>query len=148
MLDHTDQQPTDNVNHHDQQAGNRIAAHEFTGTVHRAVKVCFLRHFGTAFFRLIFTNDARVEIGVDSHLFTGHAVKHEARAHFSDTPGTLGDNHEVDDNEDDKHHDTHGEVAAHQEVTKRLDHFTCRRATGVPFHQDDTGGGDVQRQTQ
>ena len=34
MLHDTDQQAADDVQHHDHQAGNGIATHEFTGTVH------------------------------------------------------------------------------------------------------------------
>ena len=85
------------------------------------------------------------EDGNDLHLIAlevyrvEHPVQHKARAHFGDTAGTFGDNHKVDDDEDDKHHDTDGEVTAHQEVTERFNHLSCRGGTRMPFHQDDTG---------
>ncbi|MNP21340.1 hypothetical protein D3C76_1139530 [compost metagenome] len=147
VLQNPDQQAAHHVDHHDQNTGDGIAANELTRTVHRAVEVGLLGHFCTAFFRFIFANQPGVEIGVNRHLFARHPVQYETRAHFRDTSRTFGDNHKVDDHEDDKHHNTDGEVAAHQEVAEGLNHLTCRRAAGMTIHQNDTGGGHVQRQT-
>ena len=148
VLHHADQQPADHVNHHNENAGDGVAAHELTGAVHRTVEVRFLRHFATARFRLLFADQASVQVGVDRHLFARHAVKHEARAHFRDTPCAFGDNHEVDHYQDNEHHDADGEVAADEEVAERLDHPSRRARAGVTFHQNDARRGDVQRQAQ
>ena len=148
MLQNTHQQAAHHVNHHDENARDGITTHKLTRTVHRAIEVRFLGHFRTAFFRFIFRDESGVEVGVDRHLLTWHPVQHKARTHFRDTPRTFSDNHKVDDNEDDEHHDADGKVTAHEEVAERLDHFTGRCRTGMPFHQDDTRGRHVQRQSQ
>ncbi len=148
VLQNPNQQAAHHVDHHDQNTGDGIPANELTRTIHRAVEIGFLGYVGTAFFRFIFANQPGVQIGVNCHLFARHPVQYETRAHFRDTARTFGDNHKVDDHEDDKHHDTDGEVTAHQEVAEGLDHLTCRRTAGMPVHQDDTGGGHVQRQAQ
>ena len=139
MLQHTDQQSADNVNDHDEDPGDGIAANKLTCPVHRAVKIGFLSHFGAAFFRLIFTNQSGVKVGVNRHLLTRHTIENKARTHFCDTPGTFGNDHKVDDHENDKHHDTDSEIATNEEVTERFDHLSSRRRAGMPFHQNDTG---------
>ncbi len=68
----------------------------FDGTVHGAVEVGLLRHLGTALAGAFLVDQAGVQVGVDGHLLAGHRIEHEARAHFGDTAGTLGDHHEVD----------------------------------------------------
>ncbi|MNS93219.1 hypothetical protein D3C72_1273770 [compost metagenome] len=138
MLEYTHQQTADDVNHHDQDPGDGIPAHEFTRTVHRTVEVRFLSNIGTALFRFIFTNQPGVEIGVNRHLFARHPVEDKTGADFSDTARTFGDNHEVNDNEDNEHHDTNSKVATDEEVTKGLNHFTRRCTARMPFHQNDT----------
>ena len=148
VLQYTHQQAADHVNHHDQNARDGVTAHKLARTVHGAVEVRLLRHFRTAFFGFIFGDKAGVQVGVDRHLLARHPVQHKTRAHFRDTPCTFGDNHKVDDNEDNEHHDTDSEIAAYQEVAERLHHFTCRCRTGVTFHQDDTRGRHVQRQSE
>ncbi len=148
VLQYPHQQAADDVNHHNQDARDGVTAHKLTRTVHRTVEVRLLGHFRTAFFRFIFGNKPGVQIGVDRHLLARHPVQHKTRTHFRDTPRTFGNNHKVDDYEDDKHHDTDGEITAHEEVTEGFHHLTRRRRAGMPFHQDDTRGGDVQRQAQ
>ncbi|MNS52924.1 hypothetical protein D3C72_856630 [compost metagenome] len=148
VLENTHQQAADNVDNHDQDTGDGIAANELTRTVHRTVEISFLGHVGAAFFRFIFANQPGIQIGVNGHLFARHPVQHETCANFGDTARTFGDNHKVDDNEDHEHHDTDSKVTANEEVTKGLNHFTRRRPAGMSVHQNDTRGRDVQRQAQ
>ncbi len=138
MLQHPNQQTAHHVDDHDQNTGDGIPTNKFTRTVHGAVKIGFLCHFRTAFFCFIFTNQSRIQIGVNRHLFTRHPIQHEARTHFRDTSRTFGDNHKVNDDENDEDHDTDGKVTADKEVTKGFHHLTCRRGTGMSFHQNDT----------
>lgn len=49
VLQHADKQAADYVNHHDQNARDGVTAHKLTRTVHGAVEICLLGHFGTAF---------------------------------------------------------------------------------------------------
>ena len=148
VLHHPDDQAADDVDHHDQQAGDRIAAHELAGAVHRTVELGFLRDFQAALAGLIFVDEAGVQVGVDRHLLAGHRVEREARGHFRDPPRALGDHHEVDDHQNDEDDDTDREVAAHEEVAERLDHLARRVRAGMAFEQHDARGRHVQRQAQ
>ncbi len=148
VLQDTDQHAADQVDEQNQQTGNRIAAHEFTGTVHGTVELGFLGDFGTAAlgFRLI--NEAGVEVGVDRHLFAGHRVEGEARAHLGNTTGTLGDYHEVDDHQNREHHDTDDIVATDHHFTEGLNHLARSGVAVLTVKHDHSRGSDVQRQTQ
>ncbi|MNX81503.1 hypothetical protein D3C86_1131920 [compost metagenome] len=148
VLGHAHDQAADHVDHHDQQAGDGVAAHELAGAVHRAEEVRFLRDLGAALARFVFADQAGVQVGIDRHLLAGHRVQGESRAHFGDTPRTLGDHDEVDDGQDHENDDPDREVAAHQEVAERLDHLARRVGAGVAVQQHDPGGRHVQRQAQ
>src|SRR5699024_9518473 len=78
VLQHADQQATNDIYPHDDQPGHRIAAHEFAGTIHRTVEIGFGGHLGTAPACLLLTDQAGIEIRVDGHLLAGHGVEHEA----------------------------------------------------------------------
>ncbi len=148
VLQDTDQHAADQVDEQNQQTGNRIAAHEFTGTVHGTVELGFLGDFGTAAlgFRLI--DEAGVEVGVDRHLFAGHRVEGKACAHLGNTAGTLGDNHEVDDHQNREHHDTDDVVATDHHFTEGLNHLARRGVAVLTVKHHHPGGSHVQRQTQ
>ena len=45
LLQHTDGQAAENIHQGDDDRGDGIAAHEFTGTVHGPIEIRFLRHF-------------------------------------------------------------------------------------------------------
>src|SRR5690606_25049071 len=91
-------------------------------------------------------DQSRVEIGVDGHLLARHGIEGEACADFGNTPGTLGDHHEVDDHQNREHHDTDHVVAADHHIAESLDHMPGCRAPLVPMDQYHAGGRDVQRQ--
>ncbi|AHG33440.1 hypothetical protein BBQ_3538 [Burkholderia pseudomallei MSHR511] len=148
VLGHPDDEAADHVDRHDDQARDRVAAHELRRAVHRAVELRFLRDRLAALLRLLFVDEAGVQIGVDRHLLAGHRVEREARGHFGDPARALRDHHEVDDHQDHEHDDADREVAADEEVAERLDHLAGRVRARVAFEQHDAGGRDVQRQAQ
>ncbi len=148
VLHHAHDHAGREIDEHDDQAGDGVAAHELAGTVHGAVEVGLLRHLGTALAGAFLVDQAGVQVGVDGHLLAGHGIEHEARAHFGDTARTLGDHHEIDHDQDGEHHDPHGEVAAHQEVAEGLDHLAGGVRTGMALQQHHARGGHVQRQAQ
>ncbi|MBN8751603.1 MAG: branched-chain amino acid ABC transporter permease, partial [Variovorax sp.] len=84
------------------------------------------------------------EIGVDRHLLAGHGVEVEARRHFGDAAGALGDDHEVHDHQDREHDQADHEIAAHHEVAERLDDVAGGRTALVAVRQDETGRGQVE----
>ncbi len=79
MLAHADGQAADDVDDQDQDAGDRIAADELAGTVHRAVEVGLAAHFLAPRPGLVLVDQAGVQVGVDGHLLARHRVQGEAR---------------------------------------------------------------------
>jgi hypothetical protein len=148
VLHDADNQAADDVDQHDDDAGHGIAAHEFGSTVHRPVEVGFLRDFGAPPPCVVLADQPGVEVGVDRHLLARHGVQGEARGDFGDAAGALGDDHEIDQHQNDEHHQAHRVVAAHQKVAERLDHLARRVGAGMAFEQHHAGRGHVQRQSQ
>jgi hypothetical protein len=140
--------PPIDVDQHDQDAGNRVATDELRGAVHGTEKVRFLRDRRAALARLVLADQAGVEIGIDGHLLARHGVEGEARGHFGDPSGTLGDDHEVDDHQDREHHQSNSIVATDQEVSEGFNHLPGGAGPGMPFKQHDPRRGDVERQAQ
>jgi len=148
VLGHTDGDTTDQVDEQNQQACHCITAHKLAGTIHRAIEVSFLGNFRAPRFGLLLIDQAGVEIGIDRHLLAGHGVQGKTCGNFGNTPGALGDHHEVDDHQDGEHHRTHYVVAADHHLTKRLDHLAGRIAAFVTIEQHDTRRGYVEGQAQ
>ena len=123
VLEDADREAADDVDEQDQDAGDRVAAHELRRAVHRAVEVRLLGDLGAAPARLVLADQAGVEIGVDRHLLAGHGVEGEARADLGDAPGALGDDDEVDDDQDREHDEADDVVAADHELAEGLDHL-------------------------
>ena len=88
-LHHTDEEAADQVDHGDDQAGDRVALHELRGTVHRAVEVGLVADLAAAVAGFVLADRAGVEVGVDRHLLAGHGVEGEAAGHLGDAPGAV-----------------------------------------------------------
>jgi len=147
-LQHADHQPAHHIDQHNHDAGYRIAAHKLGSTVHRPVELRFLRNLGTPFACHILADQPGIEIGVNRHLLARHCIQSEARTDFGDTSGALGDDHEIDNNQDDEHHQSHRVVTADQKMAKRFDHLACGSGPGVSLQQHHAGGSHIERQTQ
>lgn len=148
VLEHAHGHAADQVDEQDHDRGDGVAADELVGTVHRAVEVGFFADFFAAGLGFLTRQQTGVEVGVDGHLLAGHGVQDEARGHFRHAPGTLGDDHEVDDGQDREHHDAHGVVAADHELAEGLDHLAGGGVAVLAVDQDHAAGGDVQCQAQ
>ena len=146
MLQYADRETADDVDEHDHNAGYSIAAHEFAGAVHGAVKLGFERDHGAALARFVFADKAGIEVGVDRHLLAGHGVQSETRGHFRDAARALGDHHEIDEHQYREYHDADCVIAADQEMTKGLDHLARGVGAGVALQQHDPSRSDVERQ--
>ena len=141
-----DRQTAEDVDHQDEDARGGVAAYELAGAVHRTVEIRFRADLRAARPRLFLVDQAGVQIRVDRHLLARHGIKGEARTDLGDASGALGDDHEVDDGEDDEDHDTDGIITADDERSERLDDVTGRCRAVVPVHQHHACGGDIQRQ--
>ena len=148
LLRDADDDAADDVDEHDQQARDGVAADEFRGTVHGAEEAAFVFQFLAARFGGLFVDQAGGEVGVDRHLLAGHRVQLEAGGDFGDTARTLGDDDEVHDDQDREHDDADHEIAGHHEVAERLDDVAGGRGALMALRQDQPGRGHVQRQPQ
>ncbi len=148
VLHGADEHAAEHIDEHDEDAGDRIAAHEFARAVHGTVEIRLLAHLLAAHDRLGLRDDAGVQIGVDRHLPAGHRVQGEACAHLGDAPRALGDHDEVDDHEHREHHQAHGVVAADHELAEGRDHMAGGMRAGVAADEHDAGGGDVETEPQ
>ena len=121
MLDHADDEAADDVDDRDDDAGDRVAADELAGTVHRSVEIGLLRDFLAAALGFFFVDRAGVQVGVDRHLPAGHAVQGKAGRDFADARGTLGDHDELNHHDDHEDDDADDELIAGDEFAERLD---------------------------
>ena len=91
---------------------------------------------------LSFVNQAGGEVGVNRHLLTRHRVQGETGGHFRNTARALGDDHEVNHHQNQKHHRAHHVVPLDHKIAESLNDIS-----GVTIHQNQPGGSDVERQT-
>ena len=142
LLEHADAESADDVDEGDEDAGHGIASHEFACTVHRAIEVGFFLDFESAGCGGEFVNDAGVELGVDGHLFTRHRVQGESRGDLGNTARALGDDDEIDDDENNENDRADDVVALDEHMAEGFDDIS-----GEAVEQDESRGGDVQRQS-
>ena len=143
LLEHADAESADDVDEGDEDAGHGIASHEFAGTVHRAVEVGFFLDFESAGCGGEFVDDAGVEFGVDGHLFTWHRIQGESCGDLGNTARALGDDDEIDDDENDENDRADDVVTLDEHMAEGFDDIS-----GEAVEQDESRGGDVQRQSQ
>ncbi len=123
-----DDDAAENVDGRDDEAGDGVAAHEFRGAVHGAEEGALLLQLRAAGLGLALVDEAGGEIGVDRHLLAGDGVEGEARADFGDPRRALGDDEEVDRDEDREDHEADDEIAAHHEFGEAADHVAAALA--------------------
>ncbi len=148
MLHHANAQPADQIDQQNQHTGQGITAHELAGTIHGAVEVGLFADLLTAGDGFFTCQQAGVEIGINGHLLAGHGIQGEPGADFGDPFRALGHHHEINDRENDEHHDPDGVVATDDEIAKGLDHVAGGARPLVPVQQYDAGTGHVKRQPQ
>ena len=148
MLPDADDQAADQVDEQDQHRGDRVAAHELAGAVHRAEEIRLAADLLTPACRLFLVDEPGVEIGVDRHLLARHPVEHEARRDLGDAPGALGDDDEIDDDEDREDRDADRVIAADDKGAERFDDPPGGVGALIAVQQDDPRRRDVERQPQ
>ena len=139
VLGDADDGTAHDVHHGHDHAGDAVALDELHGAVHGAEHLAFLADDIAAALGLFHVDDPGAHVRVDGHLFAGHGVQGEARAHFGHAFGTLGDDQELHDGQDQEDHGTNDEITAQGELAEGLDDLA-----GVGVEQDQAGGGDVQ----
>ena len=112
----------------DDEAGDRVAAHEFRGAVHRAEEGAFLLELAPARLGDLLVDEAGRKVGVDRHLLAGDGVEGEARADLGDAGRALGDDEEVDGHQNGEDDQADDEVAAHHQMREAADDVAGRRS--------------------
>ena len=129
-------------------AGNGIAAHKFGRTVHRTIKIGLTADVGAPRARFGFGDESGVQIGVNRELLAGHRVQREPRRDLGNASGAFSDHDEINDDQNQEHHQADGVIAAHQKIAEGFDHLArCPRA-GVALQQHNARRRDIQRQAQ
>src|SRR5690606_34910851 len=147
-LQRADDDAGDDVDEGDEQPGDGVAAHEFGRAVHGAEKRAFVLEILATRAGGVLVDEARREVGVDGHLLAGHGVEVEAGGHFGDAARTLGDDNEVDDQEDRENDDSDHEIAARDEVAEGFDHLAGGVRSVMAFREDEAGGGEIEGHAQ
>ena len=147
VVDDADEQPAEDVDQRDHDAGNGVAADEFAGTVHSPEEVGLPGDFLASSLGFALVDDSRVQIGVDRHLPPGHAVQGETRGDFTDARGAFGDHHELNHHDNDEDDQPDHDIVAGNELAEGADHFAGGfEFRGASVGEDEPRGGHVEHQ--
>ena len=142
FLHDADEDAAHDVDRRDEEAGDRVALHELGRAVHRAVEVRLSRDLQSATTSFLLVDEAGAQIGVDRHLLAGHGVQGESRGHLRHASRALGNDDEVDADENQEQHEPHGIVAADHELAERLND-----RAGVPLAENEPRAADAERES-
>ena len=93
----------------------------------------------TTLARLLMVDGTGRHVAVDCQLLARHPVQRKSRADLGHAGGSLGDHHEIHDQQHAEHHEAKENTSAHDEIGKTLDHFTGGIGPGVPLSDDQLG---------
>ncbi len=148
VLQHTDQQPGHDVDAGNQDPGHRVALREPACAIHRTEEFGFARQLFAAAAGFGFVDQPGVQIGIDRHLLARQRVEREPRGDFGNTHRAMVDHDVLDGNQNQKYDGADDVVAAHHEISERLNHVACRGGSGMAVQQNQARGRDVQRQAE
>ena len=131
----------DDVDHDDDDRGDRITLHELARAIHRAIERCLALDVLAPDLGFVLVDQPHVEVGVDRHLLSRNGIEREARGHFRNALGARRHHHKLDDNQDEEDDHADDVVALDRERSDRADHF-ARKAVC----QDQPRRRDVERQ--
>ena len=145
VVERADHDSADQVQHDDHERGDGVALHEFPGAVHRGVEIGLALHARPFATRRVGIQHAGVQIRIDRHLLPRHRVEREPRAHLGDPLGAVGDDDELDRDEDREHDQSDHHVTAYDERAEGGDQRPDP-ARIVAFGQDQARRADVERE--
>jgi hypothetical protein len=148
LLDHADNDSANDVDEYDQEARDRVAAHEFRRAVHRAEEAAFVFQRLAPLLCDFLVDQPCRQVGIDRHLLARHGVKMEARCDFGDAPRAFGDDDEIHDHQNPEDDNSDHEIAAHHEIAEGFDDVAGGGRTLVAARQDQPRRGQIQRQPQ
>src|ERR1700683_4210614 len=147
MLNDADEEPGDQVDRHDHDRGDRVAAHKLADTIHRGVEIRLAPEVAAAAARLFLADTAGVEVRVDRHLLARHRIERETRRDFRDPARALGHHREIDDRDDDEDYDSDRIVVADDDASEGFDYGARSVGAEVAVEQYESGRGDIERES-
>ena len=138
---HPHDDPADEVDASDDDAGNGIAADELGCTVHRPVKLGLARQMIAPPPGFGFVDGPRVQLRIDRHLLARHRVQDETRRHFRDAPGAFRHDDELNDDENPEDDEPDQQMPLHNVVAERADD-----GPRLAVQQDSACRRDIQRE--
>ena len=143
-----DDDAAENIDRQNDEARDRVAAHEFRGAVHRAEEGAFFLEFAPACLSDLFVDEAGRKVGVDRHLLAGDGVERKACADFGDAGRAFGDDEEVNRHQNEEDDDADEEVAAHDKMREAADDVAGRGRPLGAAGENEPCGRDVEREPQ
>ncbi len=120
-LEHANDQATENIDEGNHDAGNRIPLDKFTRTIHSSVEVRFPLQISSPSSCLYVIDKTGIEIGIHRHLLAGHGIKRKTGRNLRHTPRTIGDDHKLNDRNDNENYQAHHIIAANDKGAKGAD---------------------------
>ena len=148
LLQNADHHAADDVDQHDQETGDGVAAHEFRSAVHGAEETGLVLQVLAALTRHFLVDETGGEIGIDRHLLAGHGIEVETGRHLGDAARTFGDDDEVHDHQDGEDNNANDEIAAHDKMAERFDDMPGCAASFMAVGEDEPRRGKIERQPQ
>ena len=145
-LEDSDEEAGKNVDAGDQDSGDGIALVEAGGAIHGAVEFRFAGRLFAAGARLVLVDESGIEVGVDRHLLAGKSVEGEAGGDFGGAHGAVADDDVLDGDEGDEENESDNVVAAHDKLSKCLDHTSGGPDAFVAVEKNAAAGGQIERQ--
>ncbi len=142
-----DTETAKDIDRHDDQRSDGLAADKFAGTIHGPVKLCLPRDLFAAALGFFLVDQAGVQIRVDGHLLARHGIQGETGGNLRDTARTFGDDDEIDKHHDQEDDQTDREIAAYHKIAKGLNDLPDRTGPLMTMQQDQPGGGNIEGQT-
>ena len=124
-LYHTDDKTTGNVDDNDNNCRNGIALNKFAGTIHSTVEISLSLNLFTPLTGFSICNSTLIQIRINSHLLTRHSIQGKAGRYLSYTLSTLGDNQELNDNQNNEDNETYNCITTNYEITKGTNNLSC-----------------------
>src|SRR3989304_5275878 len=132
------------VYYRDEDAGYRVSPYELARAVHGAVEVSLESDFLSPAPRLFVSDEPGVQVRVNGHLLAGHRVQGEPGSDLGYAARALCDDDEVYDDEYREDYESHGVVAADDEVSERLYDLACRLRPLGAVEEDEPGRRHVE----
>src|SRR3954471_535501 len=115
MLDSTDDDAANEIDGDDDQTRDRITLDELHGAVHRSIELALALQPAPPAPGLDLVDVTVAKVGVDAHLLARQRIEREPRGNFGNAFRPFGDHDELDDRDDQEHHEPNDDVARDDE---------------------------------